>query len=128
PAFDRRSRQVHAGSDLGEGRPGVGGEHGQHGPVGGIERRVGFLVHGCHDLMQRPEFTVIYCVLRQIMPTLLFGRRASVWNVPVITEISPPSSTVPSATVPSSTEVLERVQARVLWLATSMVHHANHVR
>jgi pyruvate dehydrogenase E1 component len=25
-------------------------------------------------------------------------------------------------------EVLERVQRRVLWLATSMVHHANHVR
>ena len=29
---------------------------------------------------------------------------------------------------PSSLEVLDAVQRRVLWLATSMVHHANKVR
>ena len=35
----------------------------------------------------------------------------------------------PSATLlPADLEVLDRVQRRVLWLATSMVHHANHHR
>jgi pyruvate dehydrogenase E1 component len=34
---------------------------------------------------------------------------------------------VPAAT-PSTTELLEAVQDRVLWLATSIVHHANKVR
>ena len=33
-----------------------------------------------------------------------------------------------SEPAPSSLEVLEAVQRRVLWLATSMVHHANRVR
>jgi len=33
-----------------------------------------------------------------------------------------------SQPAPSSLEVLEAVQRRVLWLATSMVHHANRVR
>src|SRR6476659_955711 len=33
-----------------------------------------------------------------------------------------------SEPAPSSLEVLEAVQRRVLWLATSMVHHANKVR
>ena len=30
--------------------------------------------------------------------------------------------------VADDVDVLERIQQRVLWLATSMVHHANHVR
>src|SRR6201995_1143838 len=39
-------------------------------------------------------------------------------------------ATVPSAGAPVDvdTELLDRVQQRVLWLATSMIHHANKVR
>jgi pyruvate dehydrogenase E1 component len=42
--------------------------------------------------------------------------------------VTPEPRAAVSDPVPSSLEVLEAVQRRVLWLATSMVHHANRVR
>jgi len=35
---------------------------------------------------------------------------------------------VSAPAAPATLEVLEAIQRRVLWLATSMVHHANRVR
>src|SRR5487761_525833 len=43
--------------------------------------------------------------------------------------MSTPLSAVGSPAIDNDEyEVLDRIQNRVLWLATSMIHHANHVR
>ncbi len=39
-----------------------------------------------------------------------------------------PDPTPPDSMPPDPLEVLERIQQRVLWLATTMIHHANRVR
>ncbi|HET9126318.1 MAG TPA: 1-deoxy-D-xylulose-5-phosphate synthase N-terminal domain-containing protein, partial [Solirubrobacteraceae bacterium] len=44
------------------------------------------------------------------------------------TELASPAHPAPGAGPTASLETLEQVQRRVLWLATSIIHHANKVR